>query len=96
MKYHGKKYLYDFLMEHGYTVPNRKEMEYKFYRGSEWLKSFLLEAYSPMRDVIYVTVKEEHEEREVQIEYSKYVNGVLEYQEKRGRITVMYAREYKS
>ena len=95
MKYHGKNYLYGFLKEHGYAVPKRKEMEYEFYHGSEWLRGYLLEAYSPMRDVIYVTVKEECEEREVQVEYSKYVNGLLEYQENRGGITVMYAKEYK-
>ena len=96
MKYHGKNYLYGFLKEHGYVVPKRKEMEYKFYRGNEWLCGYLLEAYSPKRDVIYVTVKEEREEREIQIEYSKYVNGALEYQNKCGVTTIMSGREYKT
>lgn len=90
MKYHGKNYLYKFLQEHGYDVPMRKEMEYKFYRGSEWLKGFLLEAYSPKRDVIYITLKEEDVDNDkiVEIEYSKYVNGVIDYQVKRGHRTI--------
>lgn len=90
MKYHGKNYLYKFLQEHGYDVPMRKDMEYTFYRGSEWLRSYLLEAYSPKRDVIYITLKEEDVDNDkiVEIEYSKYVNGVIDYQVKRGHRTI--------
>ena len=84
-KYHGKNYLYSFLKERGYDVPKRKEMEYKFYRGSEWLEGDFLKAYSPIRDVIFVTVKAECDEREIEIEYSKYENGVITYQKLRRR-----------
>ena len=80
MEYHKKTYLYKFLAERGYSVPKKSEMVYEFYRGSEWLRGDLLEAYSPARGVVYVTVKEEREAREVQVEYSKYENGVLVYQ----------------
>lgn len=83
MRYHGKNYLYNFLKEHGYAVQKRKEMDYNFYRGREWLKGDLLKAYSPERNVIFVTVKAECEEREIEVEYTMYVNGVIAHQNKR-------------
>lgn len=76
MKYHGKIYLYNFLKERGYEVPKRKEMTYSFFRGAEWLKSDLLEAWSPKREMIFVRVKEDRGEEDVEIEWSQYINGV--------------------
>ena len=93
MEYHKKNYLYKFLAERGYSVPKKAEMVYEFYRGSEWLRGDLLKAYSPARGVVYVTVKEEREEREVQVEYSKYENGVLVYQVLDGKRVVCKTAE---
>lgn len=89
MKYYKKTYLYNFLADRGYSVPKKIWMEYEFYRGNEWLRGDLLEAYSPKRGVIYVTVKENREEREVEVEYSKYENGVLVYQVLDGKRVIL-------
>lgn len=93
MTYHGKRYLYNFLKEHGYDVPKMKEMQYYNHRGSEWLKTDLedIELYSPSRGVIYVTINDIDDETcdKHKAEYSEYVNGVLNYQEKNNTITVM-------
>lgn len=80
MEYHGKNYLYNFLKEHGYTVPKRKEMKYRFFRSSEWLESYLIKAWSPLRDIIFVTVKEECDDRAIEVEYTKFVKGVIVFQ----------------
>ena len=60
MKYHGKKYLYNFLKAHGYNVPKMREMNYEFYRGSEWLKTLWneIELFSFSRGVIYLTLND--------------------------------------
>ena len=90
MNYSGKKQLYKFLKDKGYNVPIMKLMEYTFYRGDEWLKYYDLKLYSPARGVIYVTVCEENKDGEqVEKEYSKYMNGVLNYQIKNGKKTVV-------
>lgn len=98
MKYHGKRYLYNFLKEHGYNVPKMKEMNYAFYRGSEWIMSAFKEIYvsSPVRNVIYVSLNEIDEEtdKKVTTEYSEYVNGVLDYQTINGKQTIMFGKPY--
>lgn len=99
MKYYGKRYLYNFLKEQGYDVPKLKEMSYHFYRGSEWLKSYYeeIKVYSPKRGNICVTLREYDEERECffEKEYSVYVDGILNYQKKKGNTTVLYGKRYR-
>lgn len=99
MKYHGKRYLYNFLKAHGYDVPKMREMNYTFYRGSEWLKAFWseIEVFSPTRGVIYVTLNDIDDEtcEKTQAEYSKYVNSTLNYQTKYGKQTIMFGKPYK-
>ena len=99
MKYHGKKYLYNFLKAHGYNVPKMREMNYEFYRGSEWLKTLWneIEVFSPSRGVIYVTLNDIDDETaaKTQAEYSKYVDGVLTYQTKNGKTTIMFGKPYE-
>ncbi len=108
MNYYGKKYLYNFLNERyditeilkDYGIkPKMKDFNYQFYRGDEWLKSFAeeIEIYSPCRGVIYVTLSEIDDETgdKHQIEYSKYVDGVLNYQKKCGEILVIRGKPYK-
>ena len=84
MNYHGKNYLYDFLKEHGYDVPKRKEMQYSFFRGSELLKSDRLEAWSPKRDIIFVSVKEDCGEQIKEVEWSKFNKGICEFKKRNG------------
>ena len=90
MKYYGKRYLFQFLKNYGYEVPKMKEMIYEKYRGNEWLKTAFEEIrlYSPQRGVIYVTINEIDDEtgKKTELEYSKYVYGVLDYQTRRGKI----------
>lgn len=89
MNYHGKNYLYDFLKEHGYDVPKRKEMQYSFFRGSEWLKSDLLEAWSPIRNVIFVSVKEYRVgQMKKEIEWSRYTNGICVFKKLNGSYVI--------
>ncbi len=99
MKYYGKRYLYNFLKEHGYEVPQLKDFRYEFCRGTEWLKTFYdeIDLYSPERGVIYVTLNEIDDEtgKKTQVEYSKYKYGILNYQKKRGKITVIAGKPYK-
>lgn len=100
IKYYGKRYLFNFLKDHGYDVPLMKEFIYKFYRGSEWLKTMYLEeieVYSPARGVVYVTLNEFDDETDEkrQAEYSKYVDGVLNYQTKYGKCTIMDGKPYQ-
>ena len=99
LKYNGKRYLYNFLKEHGYKVPKMKEFNYEFYRGTEWLKSWFreIEVYSPVRRVVYVTINEYDEETDEKkcAEYSKYIDGVLNYQTKYGKCTIMNGKPYK-
>lgn len=95
-KYHGKRYLYDFLKEHGYDVPAMQYMKYKQYRGCEWLKYFEIDLYSPARGVIFVTIYGEDENSgKFQKEYSKYVDGVLDYQKINGKTTIMFGKAYE-
>lgn len=98
MKYHGKRYLYNFLKEHGCDVPIMKHMRYEFYRGTEWLKTAFNEIYvnSPTRGVIFVILNEIDDETDEkkQVEYSKYVNGVLTYQEMNGKLTIIDGKPY--
>lgn len=102
MYYHGKKYLYSFLKERGYEVPKMKEMNYAFYRGAEWLKTWFEEirVISPCRGVIYVTVNQEDDENTGKklppIEYSKYVDGNLTYQEKNGNLCLMSGKSIEA
>lgn len=84
MKYHGKNYLYDFLKKQGYDVPKKNVMNYSFYRGSEWIKSDRLEAWSPMRDIIFVSVKEDCGEQIKEIEWSKFNKGICEFKKRNG------------
>lgn len=99
MKYYGKKYLYNFLKDHGYEVPLMKKFNYEFYRGTEWLKTWFNEihVFSPVRGVIYVTLNEidDGTGKKKEIEYSKYIDGVLEYQTKNGKQTIMFGKPYK-
>lgn len=100
IKYYGKRYLFNFLKEHGYEVPQMKEFCYEFYRGTEWLKTMYFEEIyvnSPARGVIYVTLNEFDEEtgQKKQVERSKYVDGVLEYQTKHGKQTIMFGKPYE-
>ena len=90
MNYHGKNYLYDFLKEHGYDVPKlKKEMQYSFFRGSEWLKSDLLEAWSPKRDVILVTAKREGENHNAELERTQYIKGVIVFKKLNGSYVIV-------
>lgn len=106
MKYYGKRYLYNFLKERGYNVPQFSEMEYKCYRGSEWLKSYPLtlgydtvglEVYvdGSQRNVIRV-VRNELSEDDIpyQVELSKYVDGDLNYQQLNYRVTFINGLRY--
>lgn len=98
MKYYGKRYLYNFVKKHGYNVPKMREMNYAFYRGSEWIKSAFEEIYvsSPTRGVVYVTLNDIDNETgaKMQAEYSKYVDGVLNYQTINGKQTIMFGKPY--
>lgn len=89
MNYHGKNYLYDFLKKHGYDVPKRKEMRYSFHRGSEWLKSDLLEAWSPKREMIFVSVKEGRGGQIKEVEWSKYNSGICEFKKLNGSYVIV-------
>ena len=89
MNYHGKNYLYDFLKKHGYDVPKRKEMQYSFFRGSEWLKSDLLEAWSPKREMIFVSVKEDRGEQIKEVEWSKFNKGICEFKKLNGSYVIV-------
>ena len=96
MEYAGKKELYNFLKDKGYEVAKMKEMRYEKYRGTEWLKYYDLDLYSPCRGVIYVTVYgEDAEGKEFEAERSKYVDGVLNYQTKKGHCTIMFGKPYE-
>ncbi len=90
-RYFGKRYLYNFLKEHGYDVPKMKDMLYEFYHGDERLIDLWeekIKLYSPTRRVIYVTIYENTDTGQNELEYSKYVDGVLNYQVKNGETTV--------
>ncbi len=96
-RYFGKRYLYNFLKEHGYDVPKMKDLKYEFYRGREWLRTFFeeVELFSPNRRVIYVTIYEDTENRRKILKHSEYVDGVLNYQKKNGEVTVMFGKPYE-
>lgn len=89
MKYQGKKRLYEFLVSHGYSVPKMKEMEYKFYRGSEWLRTFSrdIEIYASFPDYIRVTKYGENElGKMISTGLSVYRYGELYYQISNGKV----------
>lgn len=104
MKYYGKRYLYNFLKEHGYSVPLLKDMEYKCYRGSEWLKSEPLASFSAkvgvevcvdsmQRDVVCVTLCElDINGHPCEVEFTRYQNGTIRYQVKNGITTFMHGQ----
>lgn len=108
MEYHGKRYLYNFLKERydlsailDYDRPVKMaDFNYAKRRGFEWLETAFKEIQltSPCRDVIYVTINEIDDEtgKKTQIEYSKYINGVLNYQTKNGKTTIMSGQPYKA
>lgn len=95
MKYLGKKKLYNFLVENGYTIPKMKEMEYRFYRGVEWLETRLeendVELYCDKGRSISVYVyqryeSESGESKRKQIECSRYVDGNCVYRRNRNGV----------
>ncbi len=107
MKYYGKRYLYNFLKKCGYTLPKMNELVYSRYCGSEWIKSeplafdsakVAIEAYvnGNQRGVIRVTLCQldmsgcPHE-----IEYSKFINGALDYQELNHKIVIINGQYYR-
>lgn len=93
MKYDGKMKLYNFLIGKNYEVPIMKRMEYTSFRGNEWLKYFGLKLFRPVHGIIYVTREEETEDGEIKrVEYSKYVDGVLDYQILNGKQTVLLGK----
>lgn len=99
MKYYGKRYLYQFLDNYCYKVPKMKEMIYEKYCGNEWLKTPFeeIKLYSPSRGVIYVTVNllDDETGEKTEVEYSKYVHGVLNYQTKRGKVSIIDGKRAK-
>lgn len=109
MKYYGKRFLYNFLQEHGYDVNallkdyckeiKMKDFYYTFFRGTEWLKSLCheIEIYSPCRRVVYVQITKTDDEtgEEICAERSKYIDGILDYQTKYGEITILCGKPYK-
>lgn len=96
MKYAGKTALYKFLKEHGYDVPKMKDMRYEKYRGTEWLKYWQLELYSPFRGLIFVFVTHKNDDGITEeIERSNYKNGKLVYQIKNGKCTIMFGKPYQ-
>lgn len=104
MKYYGKRYLYNFLKEHGYSVPKLKDMEYKYYRGSEWLKSELLVPFSAKAGIeVYVDSKQCDVfsvtlcELDIsgcprEVEFTRYQNGSIRYQVKNGITIFMHGQ----
>ena len=38
MKYLGKKYLYNFLKDQGFSIPKLKDFYYAKWRGDEWIR----------------------------------------------------------
>lgn len=86
--YQGKRKLYQFLVSHGYNVPKMKEMEYQFYRGSEWLRDFFheIELYSPHAGRVCVTTYEENSEGKIVAnEVCTYLEGNPIYKTIRGK-----------
>ena len=72
MKYLGKRYLHKFLKAQGFNPPALKEMEYKVYRGDEFLESSELRLFMVRGKSIYLGVNEYDEERDKYIEVSRY------------------------
>ena len=90
-KYQGKKRLYEFLLSHGYDVPKMKEMKYKFYRGSEWLKDWYngIELYANAPHSIYGTWYEVDDKgKNKEIERTRYLHGECVYKTIRGKCVI--------
>ncbi|MCM1440979.1 MAG: hypothetical protein NC131_17525 [Roseburia sp.] len=83
-RYFGKRYLYNFLKEHGYAVPKMKEMNYKFFRGDEWLETVVskkIRLYSTQTIGIIAVHTYDYDEdgNKIETEYSVYSHGDLIY-----------------
>ncbi|MBQ4269195.1 MAG: hypothetical protein IJB97_06050 [Clostridia bacterium] len=56
MKYHGKKWLYEFLRDKGYAIPKLKDFYYAKWRGDEWIRGDEFFVMSYLGKAISLTV----------------------------------------
>ena len=56
---------------------------------AERLKSDLLEAWSPKRDVIFVTAKREGENHNAELERTQYIKGVIVFKKLNGSYVIV-------
>ena len=81
IKYQGKRKLYEFLKTHGFAVPNIKEMQYDFYRGSEWIKcdEINLFAHSPKYMTVSTFICDEENGKMIEVGRFGYMNEICVY-----------------
>ena len=80
VNYQGKRKLYNFLKAQGFTVPKMKEMQYKFYRGKEWLRCDEIGLFRNFPNITVTTYAyDEEKDKDIEVGFFSYRNGECVY-----------------